>query len=266
VLEVPLDKLPLFVKRGSIIPMLPLMNYTNEFPADTLILAVYPLPGSEAYFSLYEDDGFSLDYQSGSYALTEFRENISPNDELNILIHPSIGNYTGKLSERIYLSEVHHIGNEPTFVYRNGIMMSKRNSYNELRNNPEGYFHDDNKSLLYVQIKAKTDSLYQITAEGITINVEDGMNLSLKDFALYQNYPNPFNSSTTIKYFIPSSGLITLKVYDILGNEVATLVDEYKPTGSYEVEFDASGLSSGVYFYKMQAGAFIQTKKMILLR
>jgi len=91
------------------------------------------------------------------------------------------------------------------------------------------------------------------------------------DFILYQNYPNPFNPSTKIKFTIPSNvkgqlSNVSLKVYDVLGNEVATLVNEYKPTGSYEIEFDARGLTSGIYFYKLQAGAFSETKKMILLR
>jgi probable HAF family extracellular repeat protein len=94
------------------------------------------------------------------------------------------------------------------------------------------------------------------------------------DFALYQNYPNPFNPSTKIRYTIPSiiasetkqSAFVTLKVYDVLGNEVATLVNEEKPAGSYSVSFDASDLSSGVYLYKISAGNFIETKKMILIR
>ncbi|HMN48448.1 MAG TPA: T9SS type A sorting domain-containing protein [Ignavibacteriaceae bacterium] len=90
------------------------------------------------------------------------------------------------------------------------------------------------------------------------------------EFSLAQNYPNPFNPSTKIRYSIPDvgSGLAqtVLKVYDILGNEVATLVNEEKPAGVYEVTFDASELSSGIYFYKISAGSFNETKKMILLR
>lgn len=85
-------------------------------------------------------------------------------------------------------------------------------------------------------------------------------------FTLMQNYPNPFNPSTTISYSIPISGFVTLKVHDVLGNEVATLVNEEKPTGSYEVEFDASKLSSGMYLYTFKAGSFTQTKKLILLK
>jgi len=84
------------------------------------------------------------------------------------------------------------------------------------------------------------------------------------DFVLYQNYPNPFNPTTTISFSIPSQSFVSLKVYDVLGNEVATLVNEEKPAGQYEVEFNSSHLASGVYFYRIQAGTFSQVKKMIL--
>jgi hypothetical protein len=85
-------------------------------------------------------------------------------------------------------------------------------------------------------------------------------------FLLSQNYPNPFNPSTKISWQLPTGIHQTLKIYDVLGNEVATLVDEYREAGSYEVEFNAGNLSSGIYFYKFQAGSFIETKKMILLK
>jgi len=85
-------------------------------------------------------------------------------------------------------------------------------------------------------------------------------------YALYQNYPNPFNPVTTIKYSIPNSERVVLKVYNILGQEVATLVDEEQRAGVYEFKFDASNLSSGVYFYRLQAGKFIDVKKMILVK
>ncbi len=90
-------------------------------------------------------------------------------------------------------------------------------------------------------------------------------NLEL-DFKLQQNYPNPFNPSTKISYSIKEEGLVTLKVYDVLGKEIATLVNENKPAGNYEADFNASQLTSGMYIYKLQAGDFISSKKMILLR
>ena len=98
-----------------------------------------------------------------------------------------------------------------------------------------------------------------------TVFVADDRELPM-GYSLLQNYPNPFNPTTTIKYQIPELSFVTIKVYDVLGNEIATLANEEKPVGSYEVEFDGSELTSGIYFYKLQAGDFIETKKMILLK
>jgi hypothetical protein len=100
---------------------------------------------------------------------------------------------------------------------------------------------------------------------GPVVGVEDELNLPVT-YKLHQNYPNPFNPLTTIKYQIPELSFIILKVYDVLGNEVATLVNSERSTGNYEIEYNASDLSSGIYFYRLQAGSFIETKKMILLK
>lgn len=86
------------------------------------------------------------------------------------------------------------------------------------------------------------------------------------NYQLYQNYPNPFNPTTKIKYSIPQTSFVTLKVYDILGRGVTTLVNEEKPVGNYEVEFSSNALANGIYFYRLQTGNFVETKKMILLK
>jgi hypothetical protein len=100
-------------------------------------------------------------------------------------------------------------------------------------------------------------------------NIEDEYEV-IKDFELYQNYPNPFNPSTKISWQSPVSGWQTLKVYDVLGVEVAMLVDEYKPAGNYEIEFNpASSIknpASGIYFYQLNVNNFIQSRKMVLLK
>jgi len=85
-------------------------------------------------------------------------------------------------------------------------------------------------------------------------------------FQLFQNYPNPFNPSTKISWQSPVGSQQTLKIFDILGNEVAILIDEFKPAGKYEVEFYAASLPSGVYFYQLRAGNFIETRKMLLMK
>jgi len=86
------------------------------------------------------------------------------------------------------------------------------------------------------------------------------------DFRLSQNYPNPFNPITVIKYKIPGISFVTIKVYDVLGSEVTTLVNEEKPAGEYEVEFNGSELTSGIYFYQLKAGSFVETKKMAFIK
>jgi Secretion system C-terminal sorting domain/FG-GAP-like repeat len=85
-------------------------------------------------------------------------------------------------------------------------------------------------------------------------------------FQLFQNYPNPFNPTTTISYQIPKDGRVTIKIFDIIGREVTTLVDEFKPSGRYTVRFDASHLSSGIYFYSLRSGSYSVVKKMSLIK
>ena len=102
--------------------------------------------------------------------------------------------------------------------------------------------------------------IYNVTA------ILDEQNSLPDKYALHQNYPNPFNPNTKILYSVPEESLINIKIYNTLGEEVAVLVNENKAAGNYEVEFDAANLPSGIYFYKLQAGEYINTKKMILLK
>ena len=109
------------------------------------------------------------------------------------------------------------------------------------------------------------DANFWLIGTLLPTNVENDKALPT-EFNLEQNYPNPFNPSTTIQYQIPQDGMVKLKIYDILGAEVATLVNEEKVAGKYVVNFNASSFTSGVYFYKIQSGSFINSKKMILLK
>ncbi len=106
----------------------------------------------------------------------------------------------------------------------------------------------------------------RIIVEGAVILSTDGDLTVPVKFVLYQNYPNPFNPSTVINYSIPKQSNVTLKVIDVLGKEVATLVNKQQKAGYYEVEWDVVNNSSGVYFYRIQAGDFVQTKKMVLMK
>jgi len=122
-----------------------------------------------------------------------------------------------------------------------------------------------------ISIKMKSNLSGKVVADAFRIIyrepiIDVEINSPIHDFVLYQNYPNPFNPTTSIKYSLPEQQFVSLKIFDILGNEVATLVNENKSAGNYEVNFDASNLSSGVYFYHLRASGFTETKKMLLMK
>lgn len=140
----------------------------------------------------------------------------------------------------------------------------------DIENNLFGYSVDETNDNGYI-ISGKLGSTYLVKLLEPPINVEEEQfDMLNAKYLLYENYPDPFNPSTTIKYQIPELSYVSLKIYDLLGNEIETLVNEKKPAGTYEIKWNAAsntgGLSSGVYFYQLKAGEFIQTRKMILLR
>jgi hypothetical protein len=118
------------------------------------------------------------------------------------------------------------------------------------------------------------DSTYAATNNGLYILTRTAVNVTSvrqagnvpMSYALFQNYPNPFNPSTTIRFQLAASSRVTLKIYDVLGREVASLVDGQMNAGVHQVTFDAAKFASGIYFYRIQAGSFTATKKLMLLK
>lgn len=106
---------------------------------------------------------------------------------------------------------------------------------------------------------------WNVYSQSVLSDVEEDETIP-STFKIEQNYPNPFNPSTIIRFSVPENSNVTLIVYDILGNEVTTLLNEDKDAGWYNIRFDASGLASGVYIYKITAGTFTSTKKMLMLK
>ncbi|UCH66955.1 MAG: T9SS type A sorting domain-containing protein [Ignavibacterium sp.] len=100
----------------------------------------------------------------------------------------------------------------------------------------------------------------------IFTDVENNEDESITSYELFNNYPNPFNPSTNIRYQLPEPGNVSLKVFDVLGREVMELVDEQQAAGSYNINFEASDLASGIYFYRLKAGSYVSIKKMMLLK
>lgn len=140
-------------------------------------------------------------------------------------------------------------------------------------NNGASWNYLNNLITPYVyRIEVIEDKLFAAAETGLyylplsAVGVDDPNNENPEDFFLYSNIPNPFNASTTIKYQVPFQANVSLKIYDILGTEVATLLDEQMPAGRYEARFTDINLTSGTYFYTLRTGNYTQTKKMILLK
>jgi hypothetical protein len=149
-------------------------------------------------------------------------------------------------------------------------------TFNQLKimnDNLLGIYKKPSSNLLYVldlyNLYELNDTVSTIIKSLVPTDVDEELN-PISDYKLYQNYPNPFNPVTSIQYAIGGRQFVQLKVFDVLGNEIATLVNEEKLAGSYEVEFQSSvnshQLASGVYYYQLRAGDYVQIKKMILMK
>jgi len=153
-------------------------------------------------------------------------------------------------------------------TFENGVYVSNNNGASWIQKN-EGFGADRwvfALSILNNYIFAGTNNSVYRRPLGELTGIQPISNEVPQQFSLSQNYPNPFNPKTVISYSLIENRFITLKVYDVLGNEVATLVNEKQNGGSYEVEFDGSKFSSGVYYYKLTAGEYSETKEMVLIK
>uniref|UniRef100_A0A832LJY3 T9SS type A sorting domain-containing protein n=1 Tax=Ignavibacterium album TaxID=591197 RepID=A0A832LJY3_9BACT len=167
-------------------------------------------------------------------------------------------------SSKFYELEINERSETEEEIFQNSSISLANNTSHILEPN----WSDLTNSQLTIYIDEGNDGTIDDTLYvANTVDVKDEGNLlSPNEYNLVQNYPNPFNPVTTIQFSIPQTSNVTLKVYDIIGNEVATLVNEEKDRGVYSVNFDASHLASGMYLYRLQAGSFIETKKMILIK
>lgn len=267
-IDTPLDIMPIVVRAGAIIPMAPIMQYTDEFIMDTLYVHIYPSDESASSFTLYEDDGITLDYQNGMYSETTMEQWMSTNNDtqtLTVRINPTSGNYNGKILDRTYITAIHLIRTNPNAVLVNETTLTKYDSYTDLRNTINGFYFDQGNHILYASVRGATDSTYEFTIENASLtSVTD--DLIAGEYELDQNYPNPFNASTMISYTIPNSGHVRITVYDMLGREVATLIDGVQSAGKHEIHFDGESLASGAYIYRITVGSFSAGKKMLLLK
>jgi hypothetical protein len=218
--------------------------------------------GADIYFSEFVNGNYTTAQNLGSAINTDDGLETTPfiaSDESYLIFARVHGSSP---YSNLFVSSKNNDGSWSEAVKMTGLS----SIYHELYPNisPDGRF------MMFLSFRSGLSLPYWVDAQIIynyITGVDDEQKIeSPGSFQLYQNYPNPFNPTTKIIYSIQQNSFVSLKVFDVLGNEVATLVDEVKPSGEYQVEFDGSELTSGIYLFRLQADEFAQTKKMILLK
>jgi hypothetical protein len=263
--NVPVTKedIPIFVKGGAIIPMSPVAQYTDNPDAlKTLILSSFP--GGSGGCVVYDDDGLTYDYEKGIYNTVTIAHD--RNDMCAIMnIDARAGTYS--IPQRDWLADLNWVASVPDSVMLDGIHLKSYSLDSINSSSSKGWAYDALGEHCYAKFPDDgTSHCLTIYFNSLT-SVEKSRNRRLPlQYGLRQNYPNPFNPATTISFSLPSKSFVSLIVYDVLGREVATLVSEELSPGNYSQQWNASDLPSGIYFYRLQAGSFAETKKLVLLR
>ena len=206
-------------------------------------------------------------YDYGSTNLTSDYNDLYYDDtnNNNCLVRIGSTNYNTLADWQATLNDLNSYVEMPPFISSTNLHINETiPTYLESRGIPiagiDTDFDGDQRNADSTDIGAdEFEGIYKITG------VEDEIGIPT-EFALEQNYPNPFNPSTTFRYSIPTQSKVVIKVFDLLGNEIATLMDEEKSVGTYELKWNAEQLSSGIYFYQLKASDYVNTKKMLLLK
>ncbi len=251
-------------------------NSTNEdgfiIEKEALTEAFVVIDTVLANVSSYQDLDVAI--QTYNYRIKAF--NITGSSDYSAVAQVSVPVELTSFTANVFSNNVNLIWKTATETNNSGFNIERKNiessEWNTLSfvvgfgttTEPQSYsFTDENISegkYLYRLKQIDYNGVYEYSSEiEVLINAPD-------DFSLSQNYPNPFNPSTAIVFQLPKESFVTLKVYNILGIEIATLVNEQKPAGVHKINFDASGLTSGLYIYKISTGNFEQTRKMLLLK
>ena len=248
------EKIPLFVKAGAIIPLIEIQQTWQHSSVNPMTLKIYP--NGETSFHIRGDE---IVYPGQSQPYSDLKDVLITCSDLSNRLDINI-----EVSDYSYLLEIYHDGSVDS-VTHNGKVLSKLQSLDSLNAVEEGWVTESrNGSILSVKIKganmtSHSVALFYSTPSGVRDKYDSQLN-----FALNQNYPNPFNPSTTIRYHLPKSVFVTLRIYNLAGQEIETLVNGLQGAGEHEIIWQPKGLPSGIYFYRIQADDFTETIKLIL--
>ncbi len=274
--DAPLDRLPLYVRAGAVIPMQQVMDYVGAEPADSLFLDVFPtfsdVPDT---FFLYEDDGETLDYLQGEYARIPLSQRLTyegADHALKISLDSARGGFPEMPADRTVLATVRRIESAPSLVLLNSDTLDAQPSSPGLYAGGDGYFYDPGCRRLFIKFGHVVSEASVITIEGTRLPAgAPAADCGPGDMLLGQNRPNPFAHGTSIGFTLRKKLGIRLEVFNILGQGVTVLLDEERPAGRHLVVWDGRDdrgdeCPPGAYFYRLSADGTCLTGKMIRVR
>jgi hypothetical protein len=273
--DAPLDRLPLFVRTGAILPMHPVMDYVGAEPADTLLLQIYPSFSSALEtFTLYEDDEESLDYMQGEYAKIPMHQCITGNGQdviFEITIDAAQGSFPEMVPDRTVLASVYLVEGDPDEIWLGSDTLASYPSEQDLLAAGEGYFYDAGRQVLLIKFEHDVAVTSGIRIVGVELPAAvSGTEPETRKTFLRQNHPNPFRRATSIAFRVGRPERVRIEVFNLLGQRVVTLLDQDRMPGHYSISWDginALGEESapGIYFCRLSAAEDNQTRKMILI-
>jgi hypothetical protein len=269
-LGAPLDRIPVLIRSGSILPLGPEMQYSDERPVDTVTFVAYPRASTTTGTSLYEDDGSTLAYRTGAQFFTSLTQSwATTNGMLSMVfdLTQSGAGYSGMPLRRTVILDVRHQPIAPLTVSVNEKFLRPYSTWEDVLAAGEGGIYDAATKRLRILFRVHADSSYRLLLTDVqTTGIAERPLENPAEFWLGHNYPNPFNPETNFEFRIANFGLVKLAIYDLLGREVAVVVDAELSPGHHSIRWSAEGLTSGVYLCRLTAGGMSLTRRIVLLR
>lgn len=265
----PLDRVPLFVRSGSIVPLAPVMPWSDERPLDTLTFVLHPDAARSASTAVYEDDGISLQYRSGAFNQTSIEQTwtvFNGQPAMVFQLTSEGGSYAGKPSVRTVIFDVRLLQDAPLSINVNGRIIQPYSNWGEVLLAGEGGTYDAGRGRLQVLFRASADSAYQMIMTDARVTSVAEQEETPYGIELEQNFPNPFNGETVIGFSMEEAGYVDVSVTDLLGRNIASLASRPFEAGSHQVTWNAGSLPSGIYYCRLESGGRRLVRKMVLVR
>jgi alpha-glucosidase (family GH31 glycosyl hydrolase) len=263
----PLDRLPLFVEAGSLIPMVPPIETTRDYATDTLIVQYYPDPAMPtSSYTMYEDDGETPDaYANQHYETLDLAANLSGSSADFDLLRVNHG-YPGAPSQRRMYLQTHRVAAPPAAVQWNGNSLPMATSLPDLEAADSAFYFDGSSHRLHVAFHWASEET-SVSVQGLELlSSPERPAAQPEQLELLPSFPNPFNSTTTISFTLPTAEHVSIKVFDMQGRLVRTVLAGLQMAGEHRVTLEAGSLASGIYFCRLTTAAVSRTRKLVLLR